>query len=76
VPGSIAGHSHPKGAFAFKKGNHELLDPFNRQLRISLGSDDHRRRMKRFGMTGNEIDPVVLVECRRDRPFKPTVQLF
>jgi polar amino acid transport system substrate-binding protein len=58
--GSTAGHSVPKGAFSFRKGNHELLDPFNRQLRTYLGSDDHRRRMMRFGLTGNEIDPVVL----------------
>jgi len=52
-------NSPPKGAFSFRQGNHELLDAFNRQLRLYLGSADHRRRMLRFGLTEREIDPVV-----------------
>lgn len=52
-------NSLPTGAFSFKKGRLELLDAFNRQLRTYLGSDDHRRRMSRFGLTKSEIDPVL-----------------
>jgi polar amino acid transport system substrate-binding protein len=59
-PASIDGNPAPMGAFSFKKGSHELLDAFNRQLLVYLGSPDHRRRMSRFGLSENEIDPVVL----------------
>jgi polar amino acid transport system substrate-binding protein len=52
-------NSLPKGAFSFRQGNHELLDAFNRQSRLYLGSADHRRRMLRFGLTEREIDPIV-----------------
>jgi hypothetical protein len=41
-------------------GSRELMDAFNGQLRMYLGPADHRRRMSRFGLTENEIDPVVL----------------
>ncbi|HYS63272.1 MAG TPA: transporter substrate-binding domain-containing protein [Paraburkholderia sp.] len=56
----IAGYSFPKGAFSFSKTNHGLRNNFDQYLRLYLGSADHRRRMLRFGLTGNEIDPVVL----------------
>jgi polar amino acid transport system substrate-binding protein len=61
LPANIDGYSTPKGAFSFKQDSHELLAAFNRQLRIYLGSADHRRRMSRYGLTESEIDPVVLV---------------
>jgi len=51
--------SPPAGAFSFRKGNHELRNAINVQLRKYLGSVDHRRRMARFGLTRREIDPVV-----------------
>lgn len=54
-----AGHSVPRGAFSFSKRNHALLEAFDRQLRIYLGSADHRERMGRYGFTAAEIDPVV-----------------
>ena len=51
--------STPKGAFSFSKNSQEFLDAFNHQLRLYLGSADHRRKMQRFGLTESEIDPVV-----------------
>ncbi|MFM0209184.1 transporter substrate-binding domain-containing protein [Paraburkholderia sediminicola] len=57
---NVEGDSSPTGAFSFKQGSHELKDAVNRQLRMYLGSADHRRRMSRFGLTENEIDPVVI----------------
>jgi polar amino acid transport system substrate-binding protein len=51
----------PAGAFSFKRGNDRLLSAVNAQLQAYLGSEDHRRRMAKYGLTGNEIDPVVAV---------------
>ncbi|MGH8780128.1 transporter substrate-binding domain-containing protein [Paraburkholderia sp.] len=52
-------YSAPRGAFSFSQRDRTLLDAFDRQLRIYLGSADHRERMGRFGFTASEIDPVV-----------------
>lgn len=49
----------PVGAFSFNRENRDLLDAVDRQLRLYLGSPDHRARMARFGLTDNEIDPVL-----------------
>jgi polar amino acid transport system substrate-binding protein len=49
----------PLGAFSFNRSNSDLLDAVNRQLRLYLGSPDHRDRMARFGLTHNEIDPTL-----------------
>lgn len=54
-----AGHSVPRGAFSFAKRNRELLEAFDRQLQIYLGSSDHREQMGCYGFTAAEIDPVV-----------------
>lgn len=59
VPDRATAYSAPKGAFSFSKGNRELLDAFDRELRVYLGSQNHRDRMQRFGLTASEIDPVV-----------------
>jgi polar amino acid transport system substrate-binding protein len=50
----------PLGAFSFGRKNEDLLKAVNRQLRAYLGSQDHRARMTRFGLTACEIDPAVL----------------
>ncbi|CAB3754388.1 amino acid ABC transporter substrate-binding protein [Burkholderia sp. MSh2] len=49
----------PLGAFSFNRTNRDLLDAVNEQLRRYLGSPDHRARMASFGLTHNEIDPVL-----------------
>lgn len=49
----------PFGAFSFNRGNTELRNAVNAQLRSYLGSPDHRARMAKFGVTRNEIDPVL-----------------
>jgi polar amino acid transport system substrate-binding protein len=49
----------PLGAFSFNRRNSDLLIAVNAQLRLYLGSADHRARMASFGLTHNEIDPVV-----------------
>lgn len=49
----------PVGAFSFSKENSGLLNAVSAQLRSYLGSPDHRARMAKFGLTHNEIDPVV-----------------
>lgn len=49
----------PVGAFSFSKSNHDLLQAVNGQLRRYLGSDDHRARMAKYGITETEIDSVV-----------------
>ncbi len=49
----------PLGAFSFSRGNSDLLKAVNRQLRLYLGSPNHRSRMARFGLTHNEIDPTL-----------------
>ncbi|MGF6759412.1 transporter substrate-binding domain-containing protein [Paraburkholderia sp. GAS42] len=50
----------PSGAFSFNKSSGDLLNAVNRQLRLYLGSPDHRARMANFGLTHKEIDPVVV----------------
>jgi len=47
------------GAFSFNKNNHALIDAVNGQLRKYLGSEDHRARMAKYGITKTEIDGVV-----------------
>lgn len=49
----------PFGAFSFNPQNTGLLEAVNRQLRSYLGSPEHRARMARFGLTGDEIDPAL-----------------
>lgn len=49
----------PVGAFSFSKQNHDLLRAVNEQLRLYLGSPDHRARMAKYGITATEIDGVV-----------------
>ncbi|TDY25990.1 amino acid ABC transporter substrate-binding protein (PAAT family) [Paraburkholderia sp. BL6665CI2N2] len=49
----------PFGAFSFGKRNNDLRNAVNSQLRSYLGSPDHRARMAKFGLTRNEIDPVL-----------------
>jgi polar amino acid transport system substrate-binding protein len=49
----------PLGAFSFARGNSDLLNAVNGQLRSYLGSPNHRARMARFGLTHNEIDPAL-----------------
>jgi polar amino acid transport system substrate-binding protein len=49
----------PRGAFSFSQANRGLREAFDAQLRVYLGSHDHRRRMARYGFTDAEIDPVV-----------------
>jgi polar amino acid transport system substrate-binding protein len=51
----------PIGAFSFNKNNRELLGAVNEQLRLYRGTPDHRTRMSRFGITGREIDPTLVV---------------
>ena len=49
----------PIGAFSFNKNNGRLLNAVNEQLRLYLGSPDHRTRMSKFGITRKEIDPAL-----------------
>jgi polar amino acid transport system substrate-binding protein len=44
------------GAFSFRKGNRSLLDAVNKELRLYIGSGDHRRRMENYGFGPSEID--------------------
>jgi polar amino acid transport system substrate-binding protein len=53
------GKSAPVGAFSFRKENRALVDVVNRQLRVHLGSAEHRKSMARFGLSEREIDPVL-----------------
>ncbi|MBC8750558.1 polar amino acid transport system substrate-binding protein [Paraburkholderia sp. WC7.3g] len=53
-------HNLPLGAFSFNKRNSDLLNAVNRQLRLYLGSPNHRSRMAKFGLTSNEIDPALV----------------
>lgn len=50
----------PIGAFSFNRSNRDLMDAVNEQLRIYLGSPDHRSRMAKFGLTPKELDPVLV----------------
>jgi polar amino acid transport system substrate-binding protein len=52
----------PLGAFSFSRTNNDLLNAVNEQLRLYLGSPNHRARMANFGLTRNEIEPVLA--CR------------
>jgi len=54
-----APYAPPKGAFSFSRTNVELRCEFDKQLRQYLGSPDHRSRMERYGLSAEEIDPVV-----------------
>lgn len=49
----------PVGAFSFSKENHQLLQVVNEHLHKYLGSEDHRRKMSRYGITATEIDGAV-----------------
>lgn len=49
----------PVGAFSFSKANTKLQKAVNDQLHKYLGSEDHRSRMAKFGITKTEIDSVV-----------------
>ncbi|WP_071336301.1 transporter substrate-binding domain-containing protein [Burkholderia contaminans] len=49
----------PLGAFSFSRRNSSLLNAVNGQLRSYLGSEEHRARMARFGLTNNEIDSAL-----------------
>jgi polar amino acid transport system substrate-binding protein len=53
------GKRAPVGAFSFRKENRALVDAVNRQLRVHLGSAEHRQSMARFGLSEREIDPVL-----------------
>lgn len=55
----VQGAKPPTGGFSFAKGSGRLLDAVNAQLRRHLGSAGHRASMDKFGITTNEIDPVV-----------------
>jgi polar amino acid transport system substrate-binding protein len=57
--GPSAQHS-PVGAFSFNKSNSRLLSAVNEQLRLYLGSADHRTRMARYGLTDKELDPALV----------------
>jgi hypothetical protein len=50
----------PLGAFSFNKGNSDLLNAVNKQLRLYLGSPDYRASMAHFGLTHREIDPALV----------------
>ncbi|MFM0073856.1 transporter substrate-binding domain-containing protein [Paraburkholderia sediminicola] len=54
----------PTGAFSFNKNNGRLLKAVNEQLRLYLGSPDHRIGMSKFGITYKEIDPVLVREAK------------
>lgn len=54
-----AASAAPVGAFSLRRSNDTLLNALNAQLRVYLGSPDHRARMARFGITRAEIDPVL-----------------
>lgn len=51
--------SPPLGAFSFGKHDTALRDAVDRQLKLYLGSADHRQRMAKYGFTADEIDPVL-----------------
>jgi polar amino acid transport system substrate-binding protein len=53
------GANAPVGAFSFNRSNRSLREAVDEQLREYLGSDDHRARMAKYGITGTEIDPVI-----------------
>ncbi|WP_345816930.1 transporter substrate-binding domain-containing protein (plasmid) [Paraburkholderia sp. PREW-6R] len=59
-PETNEGERLPVGAFSFNRKNRDLTDAVNEQLRIYLGSLDHRSRMAKFGLTPKELDPVIV----------------
>ena len=59
VAHSVGNGSVPVGGFSFSKKNSSLLNAVNEQLRIYLGSPDHRARAAKYGLTRSEIDSVV-----------------
>lgn len=44
------------GAFSFRTSDIQLVSAVNRVLRDYLGSEDHRRRMARYGLGPSEVD--------------------
>lgn len=52
----------PVGAFSFAKGNRDLLEAVNKQLRQYIGTADHRARVAKYGFTPAEIDSVIAGE--------------
>lgn len=57
----------PVGAFSFSKTNQRLLQAVNKQLRVYLGSADHRARVAKYGITATEIDSVVAHEVAQSQ---------
>ncbi|KNE88509.1 hypothetical protein PSTG_18087 [Puccinia striiformis f. sp. tritici PST-78] len=57
----------PVGAFSFSKTNQRLLQAVNKQLRVYLGSADHRARVAKYGITATEIDGVVAHEVAQSQ---------
>lgn len=62
--GRVAAVAHdvrhpPLGAFSFARRDAELRHAVDRELRRYLGSPDHRQRMARYGLTLDEIEPVL-----------------
>lgn len=51
----------PFGAFSFSKHDSQLCEAVDEQLKRYLGSVDHRQRMAKYGLTPEEIDPVIKV---------------
>jgi polar amino acid transport system substrate-binding protein len=49
----------PFGAFSFNRRNADLRSAINAQLRLYLGSPNHRARMACFGLTQNEVNPTL-----------------
>jgi polar amino acid transport system substrate-binding protein len=56
---AIEGLTPPQGAFSFSLANESLRSAFDKQLRMYLGSPDHRLKVGRYGLTATEIDPIV-----------------
>ncbi len=49
----------PVGGFSVSKNNPELLRALNLELEIYLGSPDHTSRMDKYGITEDEINPII-----------------
>ena len=54
------GSQVPVGGFFFNKKDKALADAVNAQLKLYLGSADHRSRMARFGLSNAEIDSIAV----------------
>ncbi|WP_137844620.1 transporter substrate-binding domain-containing protein [Microbacterium sp. 2FI] len=48
----------PVGAFSVRRSDHRLLRAVDDELHGYIGSDDHRRRMAKYGIGVSEIDGV------------------